>query len=157
MRSATCHRRCEYERVQLRHRGNERVHRERDWLARGPTRYRACRCAAGGSLLVLAIRVVQAPKMTERVHGAKATAHASSGSHLFSGRVENAVNKLLGEFHHARVLFRREVRIRGQMLAQRSEEHTSELQSHVNLVCRLLLEKKKGWLSGKVERLLRLF
>src|SRR5690242_463945 len=26
----------------------------------------------------------------------------------------------------------------------RSEEHTSELQSHVNLVCRLLLEKKNG-------------
>src|SRR5690242_21160103 len=25
---------------------------------------------------------------------------------------------------------------------RRSEEHTSELQSHVNLVCRLLLEKK---------------
>src|SRR5438477_11526332 len=32
----------------------------------------------------------------------------------------------------------------GSVLAhQRSEEHTSELQSHVNLVCRLLLEKKK--------------
>src|SRR5690242_21631528 len=29
----------------------------------------------------------------------------------------------------------------------RSEEHTSELQSHVNLVCRLLLEKKKKILS----------
>src|SRR2546430_4265740 len=28
-------------------------------------------------------------------------------------------------------------------LAQRSEEHTSELQSQSNLVCRLLLEKKK--------------
>src|SRR5690242_20806120 len=28
-------------------------------------------------------------------------------------------------------------------LVTRSEEHTSELQSHVNLVCRLLLEKKK--------------
>src|SRR5690242_21477576 len=28
-------------------------------------------------------------------------------------------------------------------LKTRSEEHTSELQSHVNLVCRLLLEKKK--------------
>src|SRR5690242_21632853 len=27
---------------------------------------------------------------------------------------------------------------------ERSEEHTSELQSHVNLVCRLLLEKKKN-------------
>src|SRR5260370_24491394 len=29
------------------------------------------------------------------------------------------------------------------MPADRSEEHTSELQSHLNLVCRLLLEKKK--------------
>src|SRR5260370_9423728 len=29
-------------------------------------------------------------------------------------------------------------------LAGRSEEHTSELQSHLNLVCRLLLEKKKN-------------
>src|SRR5260370_10914598 len=28
-------------------------------------------------------------------------------------------------------------------IATRSEEHTSELQSHLNLVCRLLLEKKK--------------
>src|SRR5260370_4867525 len=27
-------------------------------------------------------------------------------------------------------------------LFERSEEHTSELQSHLNLVCRLLLEKK---------------
>src|SRR5260370_38457247 len=27
---------------------------------------------------------------------------------------------------------------------KRSEEHTSELQSHLNLVCRLLLEKKKA-------------
>src|SRR5688572_19003712 len=29
-------------------------------------------------------------------------------------------------------------------MARRSEEHTSELQSQSNLVCRLLLEKKKG-------------
>src|SRR5260370_21512984 len=29
----------------------------------------------------------------------------------------------------------------------RSEEHTSELQSHLNLVCRLLLEKKKNTYS----------
>src|SRR5438477_6886444 len=34
----------------------------------------------------------------------------------------------------------------------RSEEHTSELQSHVNIVCRLLLEKKKSALP--VSRLL---
>src|SRR5690242_21373267 len=31
----------------------------------------------------------------------------------------------------------------GRAPGERSEEHTSELQSHVNLVCRLLLEKKK--------------
>src|SRR5260370_28908787 len=31
----------------------------------------------------------------------------------------------------------------------RSEEHTSELQSHLNLVCRLLLEKKKYTLTDK--------
>src|SRR5260370_17406016 len=30
-----------------------------------------------------------------------------------------------------------------QEARSRSEEHTSELQSHLNLVCRLLLEKKK--------------
>src|SRR2546430_11868951 len=32
-------------------------------------------------------------------------------------------------------------------LLERSEEHTSELQSQSNLVCRLLLEKKKKTLS----------
>src|SRR5207237_6678466 len=31
----------------------------------------------------------------------------------------------------------------GEYRVERSEEHTSELQSHLNLVCRLLLEKKK--------------
>src|SRR5207237_8949402 len=32
---------------------------------------------------------------------------------------------------------------------RRSEEHTSELQSHLNLVCRLLLEKKKNNICNK--------
>src|SRR5260370_9807242 len=32
-------------------------------------------------------------------------------------------------------------------IPKRSEEHTSELQSHLNLVCRLLLEKKKNKLQ----------
>src|SRR5690606_41455684 len=36
-----------------------------------------------------------------------------------------------------------EVRGDGGVAGQRSEEHTSELQSRENLVCRLLLEKKK--------------
>src|SRR5260370_7629190 len=37
----------------------------------------------------------------------------------------------------------------GRGAARRSEEHTSELQSHLNLVCRLLLEKKKK--SNKIK------
>src|SRR4051812_49884164 len=36
----------------------------------------------------------------------------------------------------------------GGHASARSEEHTSELQSHVNLVCRLLLEKKKCTFHG---------
>src|SRR5256886_7658172 len=35
------------------------------------------------------------------------------------------------------------IQARRQVAAERSEEHTSELQSQSNLVCRLLLEKKK--------------
>src|SRR5438270_12946186 len=34
--------------------------------------------------------------------------------------------------------------VAGILHSQRSEEHTSELQSQSNLVCRLLLEKKKN-------------
>src|SRR5438105_12575037 len=39
--------------------------------------------------------------------------------------------------HHSNVFAQRHANVR------RSEEHTSELQSRVDLVCRLLLEKKK--------------
>src|SRR5690242_21646249 len=43
----------------------------------------------------------------------------------------------------ARRLDRLELVGEDRLRVVRSEEHTSELQSHVNLVCRLLLEKKK--------------
>src|SRR5260221_8938787 len=38
------------------------------------------------------------------------------------------------------------------LAAERSEEHTSELQSHSDLVCRLLLEKKKtmSWMAFRL-------
>src|SRR3712207_8653975 len=39
---------------------------------------------------------------------------------------------------------------KSQTVAQRSEEHTSELQSRQYLVCRLLLEKKKKHLDSLV-------
>src|SRR5206468_8230175 len=44
------------------------------------------------------------------------------------------------------------VRQRDRDLHPRSEEHTSELQSRSDLVCRLLLEKKK-WLSFAHQRI----
>src|SRR5687768_17965430 len=42
-----------------------------------------------------------------------------------------------------RSLCRRNRRCDRRSIRQRSEEHTSELQSRLHLVCRLLLEKKK--------------
>src|SRR5260370_29028388 len=55
---------------------------------------------------------------------------------------------LCGELHlrgrHDRRLLLRD-RLR-RSSHRRSEEHTSELQSHLNLVCRLLLEKKKFYM-----------
>src|SRR5260370_14661461 len=39
--------------------------------------------------------------------------------------------------------------------AFRSEEHTSELQSHLNLVCRLLLEKKKQQPTHPIDDILQ--
>src|SRR5688572_32193119 len=47
--------------------------------------------------------------------------------------------------------------VAGAVTAKRSEEHTSELQSQSNLVCRLLLEKKndnKARISGTAARFL---
>src|SRR2546430_8912634 len=44
----------------------------------------------------------------------------------------------------ARELPGRDEQRRGDRQVERSEEHTSELQSQSNLVCRLLLEKKKN-------------
>src|SRR2546430_13155124 len=40
----------------------------------------------------------------------------------------------------------------GNQAEERSEEHTSELQSQSNLVCRLLLEKKNKYHQGPASR-----
>src|SRR5260221_8348476 len=62
--------------------------------------------------------------------GILAGAAGSLGLMLYTGRRNESV-LLLGLFA-------------GWVLS-RSEEHTSELQSHSDLVCRLLLEKKKNY------------
>src|SRR5438093_2354260 len=63
----------------------------------------------------------------------------------------------VGDLHvparRARELLGDEERLREEALdLPRSEEHTSELQSLTNLVCRLLLEKKKDRLSVRAHR-----
>src|SRR5260370_31959044 len=69
--------------------------------------------------LCLSVRQIKRLKKRIREDGEAALAHASRGrpSHR---RLPQTVRE-----------------------PKRSEEHTSELQSHLNLVCRLLLEKKK--------------
>src|SRR5438034_3985642 len=54
------------------------------------------------------------------------------------------VRHLVADGVPTRVLLRRPELLPSEVRGQvRSEEHTSELQSHSDLVCRLLLEKKK--------------
>src|SRR5260370_5056246 len=52
-----------------------------------------------------------------------------------SGEAERSISTVWASGEYLMALLSR--------ISPRSEEHTSELQSHLNLVCRLLLEKKK--------------
>src|SRR2546429_3146776 len=64
----------------------------------------------------------------------------------FLGRVRHRRERVRGEDREARRLAEALVpllRGRDRRADERSEEHTSELQSRLHLVCRLLLEKKK--------------
>src|SRR5260221_8952741 len=73
-------------------------------------------------------------------------------SHLFDPRLE-LLPKRRGEVVERATLARfAQVRAAGGCEGRetdRSEEHTSELQSHSDLVCRLLLEKKKRTLLSR--------
>src|SRR5690606_39897745 len=67
--------------------------------------------------------------------------HVASAGQLV--RTAGVVEKLAALAQHARELVVEGLRIQFAGDAERSEEHTSELQSRENLVCRLLLVKKK--------------
>src|SRR2546427_3433183 len=73
-----------------------------------------------------------------------------------SRRPDRGIDEAFASAHRVEEVFRRmeaalvrrlheALRLRAEVVVQerRSEEHTSELQSQSNLVCRLLLEKKK--------------
>src|SRR5260370_25458412 len=65
-------------------------------------------------------------------HGAKRNASVCRGGATFNTNANCSFAFPADAVHHSR-----------------SEEHTSELQSHLNLVCRLLLEKKKTNTNNK--------
>src|SRR3712207_6918222 len=75
--------------------------------------------------------------------GRRVPRHQPRGRRLLArdDRSEGDAGRGLGR--GARAAACREGRRRGLRALQRSEEHTSELQSRQYLVCRLLLEKKK--------------
>src|SRR5258706_7382175 len=65
-----------------------------------------------------------------------------------SARAQHALDQTVYAIRHALgsdviLATGRELRLNPDLVRIRSEEHTSELQSLTNLVCRLLLEKKK--------------
>src|SRR5438132_3512679 len=66
------------------------------------------------------------PTAAEMLKGVCETSRASTPPATPKGSTESTANALRMELNE-----------------RRSEEHTSELQSHSDLVCRLLLEKKK--------------
>src|SRR5438105_11799907 len=69
------------------------------------------------------------------VHVADVAAERLHGLDRIASAVEDHVGRIEVDVH----------------VAERSEEHTSELQSRVDLVCRLLLEKKKKKINYKNE------
>src|SRR5256885_8355309 len=79
--------------------------------------------------------------VTVALHGVGSREEMAPGTHLRNGLDADLLGR--GE-HRLKELreHRQPFNIQDELLA-RSEEHTSELQSPCNLVCRLLLEKKK--------------
>src|SRR2546429_7314522 len=61
---------------------------------------------------------------------------------LFRSVAATAARSCAGPFRECAIEAR--AALRGGHVGMRSEEHTSELQSRLHLVCRLLLEKKKA-------------
>src|SRR5260370_2567043 len=105
----------------------------------------ACSLSAGGSRLAKVSNVAShTPSLLQRVKRTKTEFQLPYRSGMSrhgapvrrTQRIPLTVRRLSG------IGGPRSPRSGSSGLRMRSEEHTSELQSHLNLVCRLLLEKK---------------
>src|SRR5207247_8861776 len=82
-------------------------------------------------------RQSSAPGMRNRVPGGKRSPKSPASKSSSSSSLRKVCRRISVPWS---TLYSR---LTSVCLASRSEEHTSELQSRVDLVCRLLLEKKK--------------
>src|SRR5688572_32270290 len=73
-------------------------------------------------------------------------------SHLRAAPVRQRRPGLGRTLRHSRAEWRTDNDLRRRETGARSEEHTSELQSQSNLVCRLLLEKKKKNIETRTQQ-----
>src|SRR2546430_5764017 len=62
---------------------------------------------------------------------------------IVEGQIHGGVAHGIGNAFYEQLVYDEEGQLLNASFMDRSEEHTSELQSQSNLVCRLLLEKKK--------------
>src|SRR5438034_2098895 len=103
------------------------------------------KCKPGDAVNARTTEAVKAEGKTVIPKGSKLVGHVTEASARGNGETESALGIV---FDKAILKNGQEiplnVAIQALASAQRSEEHTSELQSHSDLVCRLLLEKKKN-------------
>src|SRR5438034_6503693 len=115
---------------------------------------RAMALAASVALLLVRCGNAWAASPTETLQGVFAAVNRVLGDPEFQekprelmGAIHNVMGVTFDFREAARLAMGREWEARTPTeqdeFVQRSEEHTSELQSHSDLVCRLLLEKKK--------------
>src|SRR5260370_5080559 len=80
---------------------------------------------------------------SKRVTPTSLVVHLSPGSSQSRATSPSTIRAAVGPALTGKSLSRNHLSDRPIPQVVRSEEHTSELQSHLNLVCRLLLEKNK--------------
>src|SRR5882762_2236470 len=103
--------------------------------------------APQSSSLTLVRRLKEKPQISQLdlvapiLRGSECFAIRLPRSHAFQNLTRSVGRAIIDDDHF---LAYNSVQHPPQDLIDRSEEHTSELQSHLNLVCRLLLEKKKN-------------